>query len=626
MRFLKYFFDLFTALILRPLWRDPFRTGITILGVAIGVSVFLSIQLANRQTLWSFEESIDLVLGRADAVIEAEGLPFDETHFTRLLTLREWIKPYPVIQGYGVETSSGEVVEILGADLLQDSGIRDYSLKTTGAGLKGLLPLILDPASIILPGKFIPGAAFAPGQDIRFLINGKHHTLHVNAVLENKGIARALNGNFALMDIAGAQQLFGKVGQLDRIDVEFVRDADFDRMREKMREVLPEFLRIDRPERKNRQVEKMLRAFQYNLSALSFVALLVGLYLIYNMISLSVVRRRMEIGAMRAMGASSGLIAAIFLFEAGILGALGSLGGIALGHHLARFSLEAVNVTINNLYVPTNVTDVQFHWNQMGPYFLLGVGLALAAALIPAYDAASTPPTLVMRRGSYDLKVFRGNRRLTAWAVAVLLLAAVASFLPPVHGFPFFGFLSVALVVLGLSLLAPAALLATRTLLSGPCQWGFQGEGLLASRNLAQNVGRNAICVSSLAIAFMMIVSMAIMVHSFRQTVVVWIGQTLRADLFVRAVAGRNIDYQYTLPISKIDALKQVPGVKAVDVFRAINITYQDAPAILAAGDFTALSRYGNLVIKDGPPAAALAALPVNQNRAIVSEAFALKH
>ena len=124
MSFLYYFKDLFTALILRPLIRDPFRTLITILGVAVGVAVFLSIRLANEQTMMSFTESVDLVLGRADAVIRAEGMEFDETHFEKLHALRKEIKAYPVIEGYGIESTSGEVVEIIGTDLLQDSGIR----------------------------------------------------------------------------------------------------------------------------------------------------------------------------------------------------------------------------------------------------------------------------------------------------------------------------------------------------------------------------------------------------------------------------------------------------------------------------------------------------------------------
>ena len=77
MTFLSYFKDLFLSLIIRPLVSDPFRSFITVIGVAIGVAVFLSIQLANRQTLMSFRESLDLVLGRADAVIHAEGFSFD---------------------------------------------------------------------------------------------------------------------------------------------------------------------------------------------------------------------------------------------------------------------------------------------------------------------------------------------------------------------------------------------------------------------------------------------------------------------------------------------------------------------------------------------------------------------
>ena len=626
MGFLFYFKDLFLALILRPVLRDHFRMIITILGVAIGVAVFLSIQLANRQTLRSFEESVDLVLGRADAIVHAEGMAFDEKYFQELSRVRELVKSYPVIEGYGVELKTGQVVEILGTDLLQDSGIRDFSIKTLEKDLKGLLPIIMDPKGIVLPEKFIPGTNFKPGDKINFLINGIEKTFNVNAILENKGLARALNGNFALMDIAAAQWAFGRIGKLDRIDIEFKRKENFESIREKISEVLPGFLRVDRPERKNRQVEKMLRAFQYNLTALSFVALIVALYLIYNMVAVSVVRRRAEIGTRRAIGATPLLVASIFFIEAGIIGVAGSVIGVWLGKYLAQFSLDAVSVTVNNLYTPSYVTEVEFHWLQSWPYLLLGVGLSLVSALIPAIDASRTSPTTVMRRGSYDLKIFRGDRRLTLLAITSFAMAGIFSLLPPIGGFPYFGFLAVFLVIMGLSFLSPSALLAGRDLLRGICKKYFGGEGFLASMNLSQNIGRNSLAISSLAIAFMMIISMSIMVHSFRQTVIVWIGQTLKADLFVRVAGGRDIDYQYTLPGDRVEDIRKISGVAAVDLFRAQDISYNDKPAVLGSGDFEALSRYGNLVIKSGPTAQELFAQMVGQDRAIISESFALKH
>ena len=626
MSFLYYFKDLFTALILRPLIRDPFRTLITILGVAVGVAVFLSIRLANEQTMMSFTESVDLVLGRADAVIRAEGMEFDETHFEKLHVLRKQIKAYPVIEGYGIESTSGEVVEIIGTDLLQDSGIRDFSLKTTEKDLKGLLPLIMDPAGVILPEKFIPNVQFKAGSSLKFLIKGKEKDLKVNAVLENKGIGKALNGNFALMDIAAAQNVFEKFGRLDRIDIQFLQPAKFDAMQKKISALLPGHLQVERPQRKSQQVEKMLRAFQYNLTALSFVALLVALYLIYNMIALSVVRRRVEIGTLRALGATPTLIAIIFFLEAGIIGAIGSIFGIGLGYYFAQFSLDAISLTVNNLYAPSYVTKINFQWQEMGPYFLQGVLLSFISALIPAWDAAKTPPTSVMRRGSYDLKLFRGSRQLNFSAVTVIFLAGLCTQLPPVHQFPYFGFLSVFLIILGLSMLSPAALLWTRKKSHNFFKNRMGGEGLLACKNLSQNVGRNALAVSSLAIAFMMVISMSIMVHSFRQTVIVWIDQTLKADLFVRVAGGRDIDYQHTLPSDPVQKLKSISGIAAIDQFRAIDISYNNLPVVLATGDFSVLSKFGNLVIKSGLPATELSQNMVGNDRVIVSEAFSLKH
>lgn len=152
------------------------------------------------------------------------------------------------------------------------------------------------------------------------------------------------------------------------------------------------------------------------------------------------------------------------------------------------------------------------------------------------------------------------------------------------------------------------------------------GEGLLACMNLSQNVGRNALAVSSLAIAFMMVISMSIMVHSFRQTVIVWIDQTLKADLFVRVAGGRDIDYQHTLPSDPVQKLKSIPGIAAIDQFRAIDISYNNLPVVLATGDFSVLSKFGNLLIKSGLPTTELSQNMVGNDRVIVSEAFSLKH
>ena len=146
------------------------------------INFFLIIQLPNKQTLHSFEESVNLVLGKADAVVHADGMAFDENFFGKLLRIRKWVKAYPVIEGYGVELKTGQVVEILGTDLLQDSGIRDFSIKTVEKDLKGLLPIILDPKGIVLPEKFIPGTNFKPGDKINFLINGIEKTFNINAI------------------------------------------------------------------------------------------------------------------------------------------------------------------------------------------------------------------------------------------------------------------------------------------------------------------------------------------------------------------------------------------------------------------------------------------------------------
>ncbi len=114
----------------------------------------------------------------------------------------------------------------------------------------------------------------------------------VRGVLKNEGPARVLDGNFIMMDIAAAQLAFDRLGRVDRIDVLLPEGADLHRDLEAIAARLPPALSAQRPSRRGEQVETMLAAFHANLTALSWIALIVGLFLVYNTVTISVVARR----------------------------------------------------------------------------------------------------------------------------------------------------------------------------------------------------------------------------------------------------------------------------------------------------------------------------------------------
>ena len=194
----------------------------------------------------------------------------------------------------------------------------------------------------------------------------------MRGLLLDRGPARALNGTFALMDIAAAQWLFGRLGRIDRVDLRLKPEVSIDQAEAAIAARLPEGLSVQRPSRRGRQVEKMLESFHFNLTALSHIALLVGLFLIYNTVSLSVITRRREVGILRAVGGSRRQVAGLFLAEAGLLAALGCALGVLLGGWLARGALTLTGSTLDRLYIRSATEPVSLGSEHLVLAFAVG--------------------------------------------------------------------------------------------------------------------------------------------------------------------------------------------------------------------------------------------------------------
>src|SRR4029078_184210 len=115
------------------------------------------------------------------------------------------------------------------------------------------------------------------------------------------------------LDIASAQELLSKIGRLDRIDIQLRNRSDVESVRRRIANALPATAVVDSPAAGALHNEKLSRAFRYNLTALSYIAMFVGVVLIYNTLTIAVLRRRPEIGMLRAMGVSRPVIGSLFL-------------------------------------------------------------------------------------------------------------------------------------------------------------------------------------------------------------------------------------------------------------------------------------------------------------------------
>ena len=234
-------------------------------------------------------------------------------------------------------------------------------------------------------------------------------------------------------------------------------------------------------------------------------------------------------------------------------------------------------------------------WLALG----IGIPLSLLAAALPAFEASRVPPTAAIR-GSDRLEM---RVRLSARAIAAPLLVLAAAIglaqLGPVNGRPLFGYASGVAIIVGASLLVPVLLFAMARLVRRPLRRLLGAEGLLAHAHLASAIPRLSISVAALSVSLAMLVAVAVMIGSFRDTVVYWVGQTINADLFVGPGVQPTVGSAQTLSPEVVNAVRTHPGVEAVDSFRNIDLVYRGNLVVLGAGHFDVVRSHGATALQD---------------------------
>jgi putative ABC transport system permease protein len=613
----------FLLLLGRGLQQFPLRATLTVFGIAIGVAAFVAIQLANQSILASFRRTINAVAGRSTLVVTAGELGFDETLLLKVQGTEGIESAAPLIMGIApAEGRQGEVLLVLGADLLAEEAFREYRLM----GEKEVVDLktLLQPETLFLSQTFATIQGLKVGDPITLLTGSRRRAFIIRGLLEPRGPARALEGHLALMDIATAQAAFDKVGRLDRIDIILREGAEINSTAALLETVLPAHLTVKRPEQRNRQVETMLAAFRLNLNALSAISLVVAAFLIYNTLSLSVIHRRQQIGILRSLGVSTGEVVTLFVSEALVLGGIGSLMGLGLGIFLATQVLDTISQTVSNLYSFIRVTHVNVDPATLLTALGLGLFFSLVAALYPSIQGGR-----VSVRESLDPPLaseeVRGPRTLLLLSLLLLAGSYWAARQSPVGGTPLFGYLALVLLILGGALLTPWAILGFAWIVRRVGKSVGRSEGLLVASHLRGYRGRHAVAVAAMMTALAMLIGVAIMIGSFRRTVEIWVQETIRADLMVTPAARFTKGVSATLPSGLVDRVRKIPGIAAVDPFSGFKVPFGGRELRLAAGDFEVLAARGRLLFLRGTSPEVLTRAK-DQESVIISETTALTH
>ncbi len=614
---------IFRALITGPAHRHPIRVLLPTIGVAIGVAAVAAIHHANRSVTASFQDAAAAVSGRSDFVVAgAAGIPVEQ--LASLSYLWQIGSFAPAVTGSAIlDDGSREVAQILGIDWGGDGAVRDVKLVEPAAPA-ARAQLLAQTGAVFVSVPFAARHHLVPGSELPLVAGGVRHRARIGGILELSGLARASGGDILVTDIFTAQDLLGKRGLVDRVDITLDRGVSRADAGREIARRLPRGLSLEPPTRAAQTAERMVRAFRLNLNALGSLTLLVGIFLIANAVSIAVLRRRPEIATLRALGASRSAIFCAFLAEGLAVGIAGTLLGEVLGLFVSRAALSAVGGTVSSIYLPTARIAGAGYGGAVALAAAVGIGAAVLATILPALEATRVAPSPAMRAGSIEgIALRRLWPRATAAAMA--LGAAVAlSRAQPVDGFPLFGFAAVALVVLALALAAPLAVRLGAWLPGRLFARGLGAEGRLAAGFFGGALARNGIAVTALAMALGMTLAMIVTVASIRETVKVWVESTLRSDLWIKADAGGRSGIVGDLPPETVAFLEGIEGVEAVDPFRARETT--DAaghPFTLASGDFRVVARVGGLPLLDGKDPRPVALAARERGEVLVSEPFA---
>ena len=597
-----------------------------VVGVALGVSAIVAIDLANNSASRAFSLSTQSLNGRATHQIIGgpSGVP---TALYRQLRLELGLTAVaPVVTGYVQSPDLGDrPLRLLGVDPFAEPPFRDYLnvVETEGganASFDALNRFITEPNTVLLGQTLADRFNIAIGDTLTLSLNGGLTDVVVIGLLkgEDSASTEALD-DLLLTDIASAQQLIGKAGAISRIDLILPDPA----LEAQIRAILPPNTQLITLNEAGSTLNQMTEAFNLNLQALSLLALVVGVFLIYNTVTFSVVQRRPVIGILRSLGTTRRQIFALILGEALLLGIIGTILGLALGLIFGRGAVALVSQVVNDIYFSVNVQKV-----AVNPVSLLkGIGVGILAsffaALVPSYEATRTMPAGVMRRSQYE----QGARRLlpvmSALAVAMNLVGIVLLQIPTQD--VIISFAALFCIIVGSALFTPIVLVGFMQTVVPFTTALFGVLGRMAPRAVSRSLSRTAIAVAALTIAVSVIVGVSVMISSFRATVVNWLDNTLLADIYISqpnmtaSSATANLD-----PALK-DALAAVEGVANVATVRDTQLITPDYPDLPPAntsvvdGDDSGGTR--PIVWLNRPDGDYMAALQAGQ--ILVSEPFA---
>lgn len=569
---------------LRHIRRRFTQSLLFVVGVMIGVAMLVSIDIANNSARAAFDLSTEAIVGRATHEISGGPRGFREKIYAEIRSQIGWQEAAPIVTDFVIAQELDEQpLRVLGIDPFAEAPFRSY-LSAEGtidvgnddanAELVALGRFLIEPNSVLIGKSLADRYDLAPGDSLRVQYGDEIEDLTIIGLLDPEdNLSDSALQSLLITDISTAQELFAMTGRLSRIDLILDTDSPNGQAAyDAIQAILPEGLRLQTAATRSNAIGEMTEAFELNLTALSLLALVVGMFLVYNTVTFSVVQRRPVLGILRSLGVTRRQTFALIWLEAAFLSLIGSVLGLGLGVLLGRFTVDAVTQTVNDSYFTVTVTQM-----RVTPFILLkgltvGVGAALLAALLPAYEATTTAPSSVIRRSDLEQRTLK----LVPYITAIGLLSAIIGGILLTFDVLFINLSGVFGVVIGLALMTVLATIILARAIT-PITERLGGlVGRIAPRSILRNLSRTSIAITALMLSVSVIIGVTSMVGSFRITVQDWLNTTLAADLFISQPNATGDLATIPLERDVIDTIESVEGVENVTYVRVAEVSSPD--------------------------------------------------
>lgn len=566
-------------------WRaHRLRVALTTLGIALGVAVFFAIRTGNATLLDSLRATVEKLAGKATLQVSAGEAGFSEKVLDTVRATPGVQLAEPIIETV-VQTSftdEGSLL-VLGVDTTGDHELRDYQFDRTQTQISDPLVFLAQPNSILLSRSFADRHGLKVGDKMTIFASDGKKEFSVQGTFKPVGVGEVFGGNVAVMDIYSAQVVFHRGRKFDRIDLMNAAGVPVETVQQRLRAQLPPGVEVDRPEVRGQALENAVTAMRVGILITSFVALLVGVYIIFNSFTIAVNQRWKEIGILRAVGVEQGNVNRMFLGEALLMGVIGSLIGIAGGFILASAANRVMRGMVAAVYgVVASAAPAKLHWDQCAIAFALGVTTSVIGAWFPARGAACLEPAMALHNiEARHRESVLGWKRMGGGLLMILIGSACVLWTPRRFGLPI-QFVFATIVLLGLTVVLPKLVLWAAQAMRPAMNWLGGSEGALAVDAMIQTPRRCAATVGALMVGLMFVFSTTSYIQSYRRMLDRWMNQVLNADIFVATSAMlRSTSYHFTEDLSK--QIAALPGVSHVENVRFTAIPYRGDTAALIA-------------------------------------------